>query len=84
MFVYARQSERLCVCVCVYAQADGGWCLYETMGRDGSRRTGLPSAAHFTWRGGVAGVTSSVSGGVENEYSAVSTNVSALTRTPPL
>lgn len=53
MFVYARQSERRCVCVCVGVhKLMGGGCLYETTGRDGSRRTGLPSAAQFTWRGG--------------------------------
>lgn len=85
VFVYARQSERRCVCVCRCAQADGG---VVSVWNDGTRwlsanRSSIGCSLYLAgW--GVAGATSSVSGGVENEYSAVITNVSALTRTPPL
>lgn len=75
-----RVSDGVCVGVHKLMGGGGGVCLKQ---RDamalGEQVLALPG-------GGVrvAGVTSSVSGGVESEYSAVSTNVSALTRTPPL
>lgn len=80
-----RVSDGVCVCVGVHKLMGGGVCMKRrdamALGEQVFHRLlALPGGG----AGGVAGATSSVSGGVENEYSAVSTNVSALTRTPPL
>lgn len=87
-------------CLCMQGRVSDGVCVgvHKLMGGGGGvclkRRDAMALGEQVFHRlltlpgggggGRVAGATSSVSGGVESEYSAVSTNVSALTRTPPL